>query len=146
MTKRTILPWVRNQIEAHIDSNVTHVLVDTPCGQVVVDTRDYVTGKELPDACYFGGAQRSAVYAAIDDERQHQIEKFGIDKQQSIPGFLIIIENELNEAKAGWTKNLQGRHSVMHEICQIAATCVAAMEKYGTTGNAIATDDIPAVD
>jgi len=89
---------------------------------------------------------RQEIIDAIDEERWYQKKKFGEDKEQSIPGFLIIIENELNEAKAGWTKNLTGRHSVMHEILQIAATCVAAMETYGTVGSAISTNDIPVPD
>jgi hypothetical protein len=146
MIKRTVLPSVREQLDAKRDAGLDYVVVHTPIGTVPVSMKAYRTGQELPDACYFGGAQRPAVYDAIDRERQHQIDKYGIDKQQSVPGFLLIIENELNEAKAGWTRDLQGRHSVMHEILQIAATCVAAMEKYGTTGSAISTDDIPTVD
>lgn len=84
---------------------------------------------------------REDVYKAIDAERAYQIEKFGDDKQQSLPGFLVIIKNELDEAMLGWAKDLPGRNSPLAEICQIAATCVAAMEKYGTTGNAVSTDD-----
>jgi hypothetical protein len=111
----------------------------------IINSVDVVTGNpiEWPEEFYVGGARREAIYDAIDEERAYQIEKFGADKENSIPGFLIILENELNEAKAGWTKNLTGRHSAMHEIRQIAATCVAAMEIYGTTGSAIATNDIP---
>jgi hypothetical protein len=142
-TKRYVLPDVRRQIEARRSLGVDCVVVYTPTGEAVVDIKAFDRGGDLPASCYFGGAQRPAVYDAIDQERNHQIEKYGADKQQSIPGFLLIIENELNEAKAGWTKNLEGRHSAMHEICQIAATCVAAMEKYGTSGSAISTDDIP---
>lgn len=86
---------------------------------------------------------RTNIYYAIDNERNHQIAKYGIDKQQSLPGFLLIIERELAEAKEGWIKNHTGRNSPMHEVLQIAAVCVAAMEKYGTTGSATSTDDIP---
>lgn len=86
---------------------------------------------------------RQEVYEAINEERAHQDAKYGADKQQSIPGFLLIIKKELEEAEDGWLRNSTGRHSVMAEICQIAATCVAAMEKYGTTGTATTTDDIP---
>lgn len=140
--KRYVLPDVRRQIEAR-QFDTEYLVVHTPTGHFPVNIKAFDRGEDLPDACYFGGAMRPAVYDAIDQERNHQIEKYGADKQQSIPGFLLIIENELNEAKAGWTKNLEGRHSAMHEICQIAATCVAAMEKYGTSGSAISTDDIP---
>lgn len=139
-----LLPQVKDVIDQYKDYlNVTKVQVDTPSGPVVISMDDYRAGVDLPAACYFGHAQREVIYRAIDGERQHQIDKYGADKQQSIPGFLLIIENELNEAKLGWTKNLTGRHSVMHEILQIAATAVAAMEKYGTSGSAKATDDIP---
>lgn len=86
---------------------------------------------------------RQRIYAAIDKERQHQIDKYGADKQQSLPGFLVILRRELAEAEEGWIKNHTGRNSPMNEILQIAAVCVAAMEKYGTSGSATATDDIP---
>lgn len=83
------------------------------------------------------------VFNAINDERQHQINKFGADKQQSLAGFLLIIESELEEAKRGWIKDNQGRNSPLHEIVQIAATCVACLEKYGVIGNTLSTDDRP---
>jgi hypothetical protein len=77
---------------------------------------------------------RSAVYRAIDDERDYQDEKFGAERNMNleITGYFIVLENEIAEAKLAWTKGGSGRNSVMHEIRQIAATAVAAMEAHGT--------------
>lgn len=97
----------------------------------------------LPPSAFLPEKDRSAIYAAIDEERDYQDNKFGPDKEQSVPGFLVLIQNELAEAMLGWAKDSKGRNSVMHEIRQIAAVCVNAMEKYGTEGNAVSTDDIP---
>jgi hypothetical protein len=83
------------------------------------------------------------VFAAISQERQHQRNKYGPDRQQSLPGFLLIAKRELDEAIEGWNKDGEGRDSPLYELCQVAAVCVAAMEKYGTIGNTISTDDVP---
>lgn len=83
------------------------------------------------------------VFDAVLRERAHQIEKFGDQKQQSLPGFLIIMRKELDEAELGWTKSIEGNHSPLNEIVQVVATGFACLEKYGVTGSAIATDDIP---
>lgn len=78
---------------------------------------------------------RQEVYNFIDVERNYQDEKWGINKYQTIEGYLLIIESELNEAKNGWIKNKEGRDSTLAEIKQIAAVCVACMEAYGVEGN-----------
>lgn len=88
-------------------------------------------------------AQTYEVFDAIRKEMDYQDAKFGVDKQQSLPGYLVIMENELIEAKHGWTKNLSDRHSALHEIVQLAATAIRCLEQYGVTGSAIATNDIP---
>lgn len=85
---------------------------------------------------------RQEVYIAIDQERDHQDRKWGPNKQQSLAGFLLVMRKELDEAEMGWMKDETGRHSPLHEIRQIAATAVACMERYGTEGNTICTDDI----
>lgn len=82
------------------------------------------------------------VFEAIKAEREHQKRKYGADKQQSIPGFLLVLEQELQEAKDGWIKNVSGRDSVLSEVVQVAAVAFACLEKYGITGSAFATDDI----
>lgn len=97
----------------------------------------------LPEECYDAVLSRDEVYIAIDKERSHQDDKWGANKPQSLPGFLIVLEKELQEARDAWVKNVTGDHAALNEIVQIAATAVACLEKYGTTGSAIATNDIP---
>lgn len=98
---------------------------------------------ELPDFCYVGGAEQAQVFEAIAKERQYQEEKFGENKPQSLAGYLLILESELEEAKRGWIKNLPGKSAPLNEIVQIAAVAVACLERYGLTGNAVSTNDIP---
>lgn len=85
---------------------------------------------------------REDVYRAIDKERDHQDKKFGVNKQLSLAGFLVVLESELEEAKRGWIKNSTGRNAPLAEIVQIAAVCVGCLEKYGIEGTATVTDDI----
>lgn len=70
-------------------------------------------------------------------ERLRQDEKWGKleVKNQSLAGMLLVLEAELQEAKDGWMKNVQGKHSALSEVVQIAAVCVAILEQYGTEGN-----------
>lgn len=98
---------------------------------------------KLPDCCYVGGAAQPEVFEAIAQERKHQEDKWGENKPQSLPGYLMILESELNEAKLGWIKNLDGKSAPLNEIVQLAAVAVACLERYGVTGSAIATNDIP---
>ena len=97
----------------------------------------------LPEECYDAVLSRAEVYAAVDKERNHQDDKWGANKPQSLPGFLMVLEKELQEAKDAWVKNVDGEHAPLNEIVQIAATAVACLEKYGVTGSATATNDIP---
>lgn len=83
------------------------------------------------------------VIEAIKKERAHQEAKWGKDDPQSCAGFLLIIQAELNEAIAGWMKNLPGKSACMNELVQVAATAIAALERYGTTGTPFSTNDIP---
>lgn len=99
----------------------------------------------------------AGVLEAILVERHHQDKKYGPvldyagylgsgDKTEiapleqgpgghEIPGWLLVIEKELNEAKAAATgegkRSARGRHSSRAEILQIAAVCVAALEQHG---------------
>ena len=77
------------------------------------------------------------VFDAIRAERAHQDAKWGTleQKRQSCAGYIMVMEWELNEAKAGWMKNVEGRHSALSEIVQVAATAVACLEQYGHQGN-----------
>jgi hypothetical protein len=76
--------------------------------------------------------------AEVKKEREHQDNKWGsieAGRNQSIPGFLIVLEAELNEAKAGWMKNVQGRDSCLAEIKQVAAVAIACLQTHGVEGN-----------
>lgn len=84
---------------------------------------------------------RADVYRAIDAEREHQAQKYGADRCLSLPGFLLVIELELAEAKLACVKGGDGRHSALAELVQVAATAVAALEKYGIEGCPAPTDD-----
>lgn len=83
-----------------------------------------------------------AVIRAIKEEIFYQDNKFGFEKPQSLPGFIVILENEIAEAKQGWTKDLPGRSSPLHEITQVAAVAIQCLMRYGTEGNTISTNDV----
>ena len=75
---------------------------------------------------------RKKIFNAIHFEREYQQEKIKIARWQehkSLPEFLLIIEAELEEAKKAWIKGGTDRNSLGHEILQIAAVCVAALEE-----------------
>ena len=71
----------------------------------------------------------------VKQEREHQDNKWGKDKKQSVAGHLLILESELWEAKLGWIKNIPERHSALAEIVQIAAVAIACLEEHGDVGN-----------
>jgi hypothetical protein len=77
------------------------------------------------------------VVASLKLEREFQDAKYGsIDnKQQSVAGYLLVLEAELNEAKTGWLKNVEGKHSSLAEIRQIAAVAIACLQQHGFEGN-----------
>lgn len=98
----------------------------------------------LPDECWdCRTLSRQGAFRAISAERDYQDAKWGINKPQSLPGFLVVLRQELEEAERGWAKNLNDRSSALAEITQIAAVAVACLEKYGSTGSAVATNDNP---
>jgi len=68
----------------------------------------------------------------VKAEREHQTQKWGSiqDHPQSIPGYLLIMRKELEEAEQGWMKNAHGRSSVLSEILQVVATGVACLEQH----------------
>jgi hypothetical protein len=79
------------------------------------------------------------VMALIRDEREYQDLKWGAlsIKEQSVAGYLLILEFELIEAKRGWEKNLKGRDSALSEIKQIAAVAVACLQQHSDPGKLI---------
>ena len=74
---------------------------------------------------------------SIKLERDYQDSKWGSleEKQQSVAGYLVILEKELEEAKNGWMKNKPGKDSALAEIRQIAAVAIACMQQHGIIGN-----------
>jgi hypothetical protein len=82
------------------------------------------------------------VAAAIQDEMTYQDDKWGADKQQSLPGYMIVMENELRKAREGWCADKSGRASALAELLQVVTVGVRCLQRYGVTGWAIATDDI----
>lgn len=82
------------------------------------------------------------VQDAISKELEYQRQKWGSDKQQSLAGYLLIMQYELNEAIGGWMKNKAGRNSTLQEIVQVVATGITALNFYGTEGSALSTNDI----
>lgn len=81
------------------------------------------------------------VKLAIEDELIHQARKYGIDKQQSFPGYVAIMQRELNEATDGWFTGAEGRDSALAEIVQVVATGIACLNEYGVVGCPAATND-----
>lgn len=96
----------------------------------------------LPVNCLGSTLSRQEVFDAISIERDHQDRKWGVNREHGLADFLLIMKKELDEAIDGWMKNREGRNSPLNEICQVAAVAVAAMERYGSTGITIPTDDI----
>lgn len=82
--------------------------------------------------------------SAIHKELNYQAQKYGVNKEQSLPGFLIIMQKELDEAIDAWNNNdTRDRQTPLEEVTQVVTTGIACLNKYGTKGSAVATDDIP---
>ena len=80
--------------------------------------------------------QRQEVYDVVNKEREFQIEKWGVEKEHSVSGYLLIMKTELDEAIAGWINNRsEPRQSSLEEILQVVATGIVCLETYGTKGN-----------
>jgi hypothetical protein len=72
---------------------------------------------------------RDQVFAAIDRERTYQSNKWG-GQPRTVQEWLLIIEQELAEAKLAWVKS-EKIEEALCEILQIAACCTAACEQNG---------------
>ncbi len=85
---------------------------------------------------------RNAVYSAINDEMYYQEKKYGKDKEQGLAGYLLIMQNELEEAIKGWNKGVtEGRDSPLAEIVQVADVAIKCLETYGVVENTLSTND-----
>lgn len=80
---------------------------------------------------------RQEVFDMLNKEREYQEAKWGTieERPHSIPGYLLIMRKELEEAESGWMKNAPGRDSALQEILQVAAVAIAALEQHGFEGN-----------
>ena len=85
----------------------------------------------------------NAVVAAVQEERTYQDELHGSiqDAPHEMGTWILLIEAELNEAKLALIKGGEGRNALRAELVQVAALCIAALEKHGLaaehTGRAI---------
>ena len=66
------------------------------------------------------------VIAAIDSERKYQEQKWP-NHLHTIGEFILIMEKCLNDAKRAW---VYGTDQSLHEIRQVTAVGVAAMEQH----------------
>lgn len=83
------------------------------------------------------------VLKAITLEREYQKKKWGPNKPQSLAGYMLIVRKELEEAENGWNAGKMDGDSPLSELVQVAATCLAALEEYGVSGNVICQLDKP---
>lgn len=80
---------------------------------------------------------------AIEIEMGYQDIKWGPNRQQSLPGYIAVMENEIAEAKLAWAKNLTGlRSTPLEEILQVVTVGYRCLLQYGVLGTARATNDI----
>jgi len=77
------------------------------------------------------------VIESIKKERDYQDKKWGSldQREQSISGYMLVLKKELEEAENGWIKNVEGKHSALAEIRQIAAVAIACLQQHGVEGN-----------
>lgn len=77
------------------------------------------------------------VFEKIRAEREYQDNKWGTIEEHphDLPGYLLIMRKELEEAENGWMKNSSGRNSALQEILQVAAVAVAALQQHGFEDN-----------
>lgn len=73
------------------------------------------------------------VHLAMVDERKFQDQKHGTieEKPHSLGEWIIIMEFELAEAKLALVKGGKGRDNVIHEIIQLGACAMGALEEHG---------------
>ncbi len=81
---------------------------------------------------FFNSPERQAVYDALGRERDHQDRKWGTLQEggsHSLAGWLLILEDHLQKAKAAW--NRTNTDDARRELVQCAAIAVAALEEHG---------------
>jgi hypothetical protein len=82
------------------------------------------------------------VMKTLRKEFKYQNAKFGPCKEQSLPGFIAVMEVAIAQAKEAWVKNKEGdRDTPLEEIVKVVAVGFRCLQKYGDRGSAEATDD-----
>lgn len=66
----------------------------------------------------------------------------GAEPQQSLPGFLLLVEKEIMQAKRGWTHDLKAVNSPLAGLTRAVAVGLRCLIQYGVTGNARPTNDL----
>lgn len=79
-------------------------------------------------------ANKTDIINAILEERDFQDAKHQTS-HHGMGTWLLLIESELDEAKLAAVKGGSGRNSVRHELIQVAALCMAALEDHGLTSH-----------
>lgn len=69
----------------------------------------------------------------VETERDYQDEKWGpVDHNgHTVAGWLLLMRKELDEAELALIKGGAGRDAVMHEIAQVSALGIAAIQQHG---------------
>jgi hypothetical protein len=76
--------------------------------------------------------KRERAFKAIERERAHQDKKWGTIRKHphTVGEWLLIMESELAEAKAGWCKG-RGDEDALKEVLQVVSVGVACLEQHG---------------
>lgn len=83
------------------------------------------------------------VVSAIEAEHEYQDQKYGVAKEQSFPGYLLLIRKKLEAAETSWLHGpWTGRTSALSHLVQIVALGIKALIVYGVDGCPRPTDDI----
>ena len=73
--------------------------------------------------------EQQLIFEAIGRERDFQDRKYGAGRLHNIPGWLLILRKELEEAEIAWCK--EGDANALCELLQVIAVGVACLEQHG---------------
>ena len=72
---------------------------------------------------------RRLIFEAVDRERDHQDRKYGPLRRHEIPGWLVIMEREIQEVKEAWADG--DITNAVRELLQVTSVGIAALEQHG---------------
>lgn len=100
--------------------------------------------KDTPNPLDPWRSSKDEVWEAILDERHRQDQKYGVDhdKSHGLPAWLLIMERELEEAKAAFfdDEEILGLQNMRLKILRLVATGSAALEYFGVTSHSSETE------